>query len=97
MDSLKVKATPIVKEYMNYSQWHSKFFIFSHTQQKYHEDVLDTIRSELNIIKKNQDSDTHVYSKELLDTVSDTVKTIGTKVCLGCLEKQLSFILNMQK
>ena len=56
---------------MNYSQRHSKFFIFSHTQQKYPEDVLDTIRSELNIIKKNQDSDTHVYSKELLDTVSD--------------------------
>ena len=56
---------------MRYSQWHSKFFIFSHTQQKYHEDVLDTIRSELNIIKKNQDSDTHVYSKELLDIVSD--------------------------
>ena len=56
---------------MNYSQWHSKFFIFSHTQQKYPEDVIDTIRSELNIIKKNQDSDTHVYSKELLDIVSD--------------------------
>ena len=35
------------------------------------EDVLDIIRSELDIIKKNQDSDSHEFSKELLNILSD--------------------------
>ena len=35
------------------------------------EDVFDIIRSELNIIKKNQDSDSHEFSKELLNILSD--------------------------
>ena len=35
------------------------------------EDVFDIIRSELNIIKKNQDSDSHEFSKELLNILSN--------------------------
>ena len=35
------------------------------------ENALDIIRSELNIVKKNQDSDTLKFSKELLDILSD--------------------------
>ena len=34
------------------------------------EDVLDIVRSELNIIKKNQDSDSHEFPKELLNILS---------------------------
>ena len=35
------------------------------------EDILDIIRSELNIIKKSQDSDSHEFLKELLNILSD--------------------------
>ena len=34
------------------------------------EDVLNIIRSKLNLIKKKQDSDTHKVLKELLDNLS---------------------------
>ena len=72
MDSLKVKTATDAKEYMNYSHWHSKFFIFSHALQKYQTLKMsqDIIPSELNIIKKNQDSDSHEFSKELLNILS---------------------------
>ena len=47
MDSLKIKTTTDVKEYMNYSHWHSKFFIFQSYLAKIPntEDVLDIIQS----------------------------------------------------